>query len=223
MAYEIVGADGTMMGPEDGELVMLVEQIEGYQRQGMEVPEHIGAALPMLFGRASAAPRPSTMLQSLARSGRLANALSAVRTMPALRNLRLTPPGQPTVQTVQPGPIREVVQGLDSGPVLVGAGAQAVITFNASMVYRPTRLQIGADLAPLWVVDDIRVSADSLFLSAGAVPATVFVPDGVGSSALKRRTAQPGTPVAVIVTNIDGAPHRFRGALFGEGTDMGSC
>jgi hypothetical protein len=147
------------------------------------------------------------------------------RNMAALAPIRpmIPPTPGPHVQAVTPGELREVVQGLDTGAVLIAAGASFVITFNASMLFRPTRLMVGPAVAGLFTIDDIRVAADSLFLSSGPVPAEAFLPDAVTASSLKRRTAQPGTPVQVQVTNIDAAPHRFRGALYGAASDASSC
>lgn len=212
----IVGADGNFMSPDEGRLMMLVQGIEDGSFGG-EMYE-VGAQIANLVR----AQRPAS--PALARFSRLAiNPALAGRLAGAMRGAAPTPiqttPAPQRVETTPVGAVREVVQGLDTGPTLVLAGASFPITFNASMLFEPTRLMIGPSVAPLFVIEDIRVAADSLFLSAGAVPGEVYLPDGVGSSALKRRTAQPGTPISVIVTNIDGAPQRFRGALFGAGAD----
>jgi hypothetical protein len=135
-----------------------------------------------------------------------------------------TAPGGATVQSVGLGPIREVQQGLDSGAVLVAAGAQSAIVVNVTMAFRPTRLMVGPTIAPLWVIDDLRVGPDSLFLGApGAAPAENFLPNAVTASALKRKTAQGGTPITVLATNIDAVAHRFRASLFGEAADAAQC
>lgn len=213
--FSIVGSDGYIISGEESQVLTLLGMADEGSMDPMVV---LGAAMPLL-ARIQSRPGGATPLAST-----LASRLNILRNRLGTQGagpIRLAT--GPALTPSGPGPIREVVQGLDSGAVAIAAGAQAVITFNATMIYRPTRLMIGPDVAGFWVVDDFRVSADSLFLSAGAVPAQVFLPESVGASALKRRTAQPGTPVSVLVTNVDAVAHRFRGSVFGEGSDIGSC
>lgn len=200
MAMQIIGEDGRILSGPDAQAYSI---ISGYDQGHLSPDAFIGAAAPL-------------MQRSFQLSPSLLNALSSRFT--AAQNVT----GNARIATASPGPIREVVQGIDSTTPILPGGVQ-VITINASMVFRPTRLMIGPTLAPLFVVQDIRVAADSLFLSAGNVPAEAFLPNAVTASALKRRTAQPGTPVSVTIENIDGAAHRFRAALFGEATDVSSC
>ena len=213
----IVGSDGNFMTPDEGRLMVLVQGMEDgtfggeMYEVGAQIANLVRAQRPnspalSRFSRLTVNPNIAARLGGMLRGG---GAPTPIQTTPAPARVETTPVGT----------VREVVQGLDTGPTLILPGASFPLTFNASMLFEPTRLMIGPSVAPLFVIEDIRVAADSLFLSAGAVPGEVYLPDGVGSSALKRRTAQPGTPISVIVTNIDGAPQRFRGALFGSGAD----
>lgn len=214
---EIVGAYGDEASQLEG-------IVSGWE-VGQYADEIIGAAAPMA--------RRVAMTRSPAAQRVIPRYNMAVRTVqqrnPAISVLRPnftgpTAPGGATVQSVGLGPIREVQQGLDSGPTLIAGGAQAAIVVNVTMAFRPTRLMIGPTTAPLWVVDDLRVGPDSLFLGApGAAPAENFLPNAVSASALKRKTAQGGTPITVLVTNIDTVAHRFRGSLFGEAADAAQC
>lgn len=220
---QIVGADGRFMDPDEARLAILVEGVENGSLNSPEVYT-VGASL--LSGLGARLPTSPTVTRA-----RNVFSPQVLRAMTSRATAPMSSPGLtalqnalgPSVQSVQAGEVREVVQGLDSGAVLIAAGATAILTFNASMLFRPTRLMIGPTVAPNWVIEDIKVAADSLFLQTGPVPGEVYLPNGVGASALKRRTAQPGTPVQVTVTNIDVAPHRFRGAMFGAAADASSC
>lgn len=205
MPFQIVGDDGRVLGGDDAQAAVIV----GAYDDGSMAPDvFVGAAQPLMF-RGNLRPQAQSALSQR---------LNIARNL--LRGQNVT--GNAQIATASPGPIREVVQGLDSINN-IAAGASLVLTINASMIFRPTRLMVGPALASLFTIDDIRVAADSLFLSAGAVPAEAFLPNAVTASALKRRTAQPGTPISLTITNIDGAPHRFRAAFFGEATDVSSC
>lgn len=204
MPFQIVGDDGRMLSGDDAQAAVIVG---AYDDGSMHPDVFVGAATPLL-NRGQLRPAAS---QALSTRLNLARSLFP-------RNVT----GNAQIASASPGPIREVVQGLDSINN-IAAGASLVLTINASMIFRPTRLMVGPALASLFTIDDIRVAADSLFLSAGAVPAEAFLPNAVTASALKRRTAQPGTPISLTITNIDGAPHRFRAAFFGEATDVSSC
>lgn len=219
----IVGADGNFMDANEARLEVVAQGIEDGTMATPEVYQ-IGATLArnlqLTRPTSPTLARFSRVVSNPATMSRLQNAMRPVMpNAPMAAPVAIPLQPQPSVQTTPVGAMREVVQGLDSGPVLIAAGASFDITFNATMLFEPSRLMIGPGVAPLFAVDDLRVSADSLFLSAGAVPGEVFLPDSVGASSLKRRTAQPGTPVLVRVTNLDGAAHRFRGAIFGMGAD----
>lgn len=201
MDFQIVGGSGQVFSPEDSEALVL---ISGYDRGSLGPDVFIGAA-----------SSASSLRLSPQVAAQLTQRLNMARSAPsyAAQGPRLIP--------ASPGPLREVVQGLSSASI--AAGAQADITFNATMTFRPSRLMVGSAIAPLFSIIDLKVGADSLFLSSGAVPAECFVPNGVGSSALKRRTASAGQPIVVTVKNEDGAAHFFKGALFGEGADASQC
>lgn len=199
MPFQIIGDDGRVLSGDEAHAAVLVS---GYDDGSIEPAAFVGAATPLL---------PRLPARSAARPALLAR-------LPLARNLLA---GGPQVAPATQGPIREVVQGISQASV--AAAASATITITASMLFRPSRLMVGPALAAYFTIDDIRVAADSLFLSAGSVPAEAFLPNAVGASALKRRTAQPGTPITITVTNQDGAAHPFRAALFGEGSDVSSC
>lgn len=200
---QIIGADGRIYSGADAEALYLVS---GYEEGSVGADEIIGAA-----------PRFRSASLSPAVRQRLTRAIAAARPSAAGGLL----PTGPRVAPAPMGPVREVVQGLFNASV--AAGATADLQFNATMLFRPTRLMIGPAFAAFFSVNDIKVSADSLFLSAGPVPGEAFLPDAVTASALKRRSAAPGTPIIVTIANTDGVAHPFRGAIFGEASDQMQC
>lgn len=223
MGYNIVGADGQIMDGGDMHAESILGAIESGAYDSMGPEQIMGLAFP-LIQRATPAARPQLMQRANAYATALRNNPNLTRQLIAAAgpiHLMTGPQVQPQPAPT-PAQIREVVQGLDS-VVALAAGASLVLTFNATMTFRPTRLMVGPAFAPLFTIDDLKVSADSLFLSPGPVPAEVFLPNAVTASAIKRRTAAAGTPLFVTITNVDVAAHRFRGALFGEALDQGSC
>lgn len=216
MPFQIVGSDGAQLGEDDSQALVILSGVE----RGSLDPVVGASLLPGL--------RLSPPVQNRVMSSSVLNA--ATRAMGSRGPMGALGAGiaasiqqmGPHVASAQPGPLREVVQGINSTGT-VAAGASQTILVTASMIFRPSRLMIGPTFASLFVIEDIRVAADSLFLSSGAVPGEVFLPGAVGASSLKRRTAQPGTPISIIVTNIDGLAHSFRSALFGDASDVSSC
>lgn len=225
MFPQIIGADGRLMDSDEGTLAMLVQ---GAEDGSMDPDMVVGAARPLAqrLQNRPGASRTVQRYQNLAASRPMARPPAFQLMAPPAQNPAMMAPqaaqmtSVPGIQNANAGQLREIVQGLDSGPAAVAPGATFAIQFNASMLFRPTRVMVGPSIAPLFVIEDLKIASDSLFLSTGAVPGEVFLPQSVNASALKRRTAQPGTPVTVIVTNIDGVAHRFRGAIFGDAADV---
>lgn len=210
MEDQIIGSDGRLYVGEDAGAYQLVQGIE----EGYIAGDEIVGAAPRFLGSARVNPQLRARLAA-ALAQRAGGALGGFR--PQLAAFQTGPRVVPAAQ----GPIREVVQGLYIASV--GAGVASDIQFNATMLFRPSRLMVGGSFAPFFVISDIKVGADSLFLSTGPVPAEAFLPDAVTASALKRRSAAPGTPIIITVQNTDGATHPFRGALFGEASDVSTC
>lgn len=212
----IIGA-ATPLTPDEA---MLASVVHGYE-SGQFGAEIIGQAMPIASRvLQQAGSRPGTSGPLLQRYQAAAQRVSPMAAIPTAT------PGTPGGALAVPaslGPIREVGQGVDS-VTNVAAGASASITINVTMAFRPTRLMVGPAVAPLFIVDNLRVGPDSLFLGAtGSIPAEAFLPGAVNAPVLKRKTAQGGTPVICDVTNLDAVAHRFRAALFGEGADVAAC
>lgn len=106
----------------------------------------------------------------------------------------------------------------------IAAGATADIPVTSGIDQEPVFLVVGEDVAPLWSINNIALSGDSLFANIGAIPATTMVPTiGGRAISLKRRTVKAGTPITINVTNKDGAPHNFEGALYTIGIEQSRC
>lgn len=222
MSYSIVGSDGRTRD--------ISALINAYRQGRMGGEDFVGALGIQLSPEVMAtlnrgSQGRSQFLQGLDGFGQAmarGQIAAPVAQLDAAGRVNFSGLNQPSIAQVTPGPIREVVQGLyDANPI--AAGATRSISFNASMIFKPTRLMLGPTMAPVFAIEDLRVSSDSLFLSPGRVPGETFLPGSVGASALKRRSAQPGTPVSILVTNIDGAAHVFNAALFGESADFDGC
>ena len=125
---------------------------------------------------------------------------------------------------------REQILPLDSGASpLIGAGASQNITSQPQRAFRTERLVIdsvtpaiggtGGNISSSFVVNNLLVGADIQFLAlTGSIPASMFAPNAVGTR-LKGTVAVPGIIVTIAVTNIDGAAHRFLGAVLGPALD----
>jgi hypothetical protein len=80
--------------------------------------------------------------------------------------------------------------------------------------FRPERLVIEPTGASAFLINDVKVGTDSQFVSSGAIPASIFVPQSFGVG-LKGDTANVGITISVLITNFSGAAARFLGALLG--------
>lgn len=104
--------------------------------------------------------------------------------------------------------------GLDSGAVAIAAGAAANIAVVPQKPFRPERLVVEPVGAPSFLINNVMVGTDSQFVTAGAIPAAIFIPGAFGVG-LKGDTANIGITITVAVTNFSAAAARFLGALLG--------
>lgn len=104
--------------------------------------------------------------------------------------------------------------GIDSGAVAIAAGAQQVITITPQKPFRPEGLIVDPGCAPNFLILDVRVGTDSQFVSAAAIPASIFVPNSMNIG-LRGDTCNPGISITISVQNISLAASRFLGGLVG--------
>jgi hypothetical protein len=77
---------------------------------------------------------------------------------------------------------------------------------------------IPSDIGGSFVVDDLQVGKNSQFANDQPVPARVFDERAVGVR-LRADTAQVSQNVVLRVTNVSGAPLRFRACVIGTALD----
>ena len=108
--------------------------------------------------------------------------------------------------------------GFDSGAVLIVAGANAPVTSQPQVVFRPDRLVVAGTVAPLFLIQSITIGKNAQFAANVPVPAEVFSQTAFGVR-LKLDTAQINTQITINVTNFSAAGARFLAALIGPAVE----
>jgi len=146
----------------------------------------------MMFGRGQPPPR------------------MPLRTMP-----KPAPMGVPPmrIRETNPNQARVLYLGFDSGSD-VAAGSTVNVNTNTQDVFKPRKIIIPATIAPLFVINDIKVGNISQFSSSSAVPAEAFVAGSVAAD-VNFDTAQVSQQITFNVSNVSGAAARFRAAICG--------
>lgn len=100
------------------------------------------------------------------------------------------------------------------------SAAEIVVVTEAA--FRAHRLVVPASIAPLFVIEDIRIGNASQFVSGAAVPAALFAPDTV-DALVGLDVAAPNTEMRFRVRYVGSDPRgaRFTAALLGTGVDDG--
>lgn len=101
---------------------------------------------------------------------------------------------------------------IDSGAVLIAAGATQVIVVTPVSKVRIGRVVVDPTAAGLFIINGINIGRLNLLAGAGSVPASMFLPNSVDSS-IEAPTIEAGTQIQFSVTNTSGAPARFIGAF----------
>ena len=104
--------------------------------------------------------------------------------------------------------------GFDS-EVDIPALGSAIITANPQTLFRAKRLSVPGSIASDFTIDDIKVGNRSMLPAVGSIPAETFSNLSVGVR-LKLTTAQVTMQISLSVTNISGAPTRFRATMIGD-------
>lgn len=193
--------------------------VAGYA--SIATPYAAGAPLFMARPPASVQPRgvqltPAAIATALRRAR--ANPASMLSAVPPAVALRLP---QPAVRPSDPGPVDVSFMPFDSG-ANIAAGAQATISVSAQTVFKPERLNVPRNIADFFTIDNMTVGNVPLSAATGSVPAASFASDATGAN-VRKVTANPGVAVTLVVTNIDGAPHRFRATFFGWSSQPEGC
>lgn len=118
-----------------------------------------------------------------------------------------------------PTKAREYPLGFDSGAILIPNGAGVSITNRPQVIFRVERLVIPSDIGGGFVVEDVIVGKNSQLASnTVGLPARVFDERGVGVR-LAGDTAQISQDITLKITNVSGAPARFRAAIIGPAVE----
>lgn len=113
--------------------------------------------------------------------------------------------------------LREFPLGFDS-EANVAAGATVTVTTQPQIPFRVERLVVPSDLAGSFVVEELTVGKNPQLAAVVGVPARVFDERAVGVR-LRGDTAQVSQNVSLRITNISGAPVRFRACVIGASLD----
>ena len=114
----------------------------------------------------------------------------------------------------RPPVLRRVPLGVDSGPVLIAAGATVEIEQTPQVKFRPERLTVTDTIADFFLINDIKVGKDSMLPSTDPITASVFK-SAATDVQLAFKTCQIGQKIVISVTNVDVAAHRFTAAFLG--------
>jgi len=116
---------------------------------------------------------------------------------------------QPSEQTqVLPFPRAE------GGGTAVLAGATATVFARPQRPFQTQRFVWSSAIAPFFLVNQLTIGQENMFVQAGVVPAEVFSQTGVGVS-LKGYIAYPGIDVTLQVENTDSADHPILASIIG--------
>ena len=98
------------------------------------------------------------------------------------------------------------------------SAAEIVVVSDAA--FRPKRLVIPVAVAPLFVIEDIRINRVSQFVGSAGVPAEIFAPDTI-DAIVGLDTAAAGTEMRFRVRYVGDDPRgaRFTAALLGYAPD----
>ncbi len=109
---------------------------------------------------------------------------------------------------------------VDEPQVLDQAPSAAEIVVSPQLTFRPERLVVSAAVAPLFVIEDIRVGDASQFARASSISAAAFAPAEQGVP-LALDVAGPGTEIRFRVRYVGSDPlgARFQAALVGKSVD----
>lgn len=157
-----------------------------------------------------------------AASGGLAIAGQAGVLPEAVRNAILAQQlGQNAAVISSPGPTkaRRYILGFDSGVALIPNGGTVPVINRPQVVFKSERLVVPSDIAGGFVLNDVVVGKNSQFASNSVgVPARAFDERAEGMM-LAMDTAQISQDIIINVTNISGAPARFRASIAGPAVE----
>jgi hypothetical protein len=120
------------------------------------------------------------------------------------------------LRSLPPRSSREYALGL--GSTNVAGSSSANINVQPQVIFRPERLVIPSNIAPDFLITDIKVGKNSQLVSTGALPAVGFTETAFGVR-LKMDTCQISMFVTLTVTNQNVVAKNFQGMIVGPAVE----
>jgi hypothetical protein len=98
---------------------------------------------------------------------------------------------------------------------LIAGGAEVDVVGEPQKPFRPEALVIDDESARDFLILDIKIGTDSMFVNSGPIPATQFTGDAVLNQ-LRTRTGQTSQQIIVRVRNRTPDPHPFYASFKGS-------
>ncbi len=113
-----------------------------------------------------------------------------------------------------------IYYGVDSGAVLVPAGATALVTVTPQKRHIPEKLSLTEAMAAAFLITTITAGVEPVLATTGPISAAIFVQDST-APAFKSVIMDVGMDFTVGVTNISGADARFTTTVIGKPVPAG--
>lgn len=113
-----------------------------------------------------------------------------------------------------------VYYGVDSGAVLVPAGATALVTVTPQKRHIPEKLSLTEAMASAFLITGIFAGVEPVLATTGPISAAIFVQDST-APAFKSVIMDVGMDFTVGVTNITAAAARFTTTVIGKPVPAG--
>lgn len=120
------------------------------------------------------------------------------------------------LRTVAPRSAREYALGL--GSTSVAGSSSANINVQPQLIFRPERIVVPSNIAPDFMITDIKVGKNSQLVSTGALPSVGFTETAFGVR-LKMDTCQISMFVTITVSNQNGSAKTFQGMIVGPAVE----
>jgi hypothetical protein len=98
---------------------------------------------------------------------------------------------------------------------LVAAGATVTLEAEPQAAFKPEALIVDDNVAKDFVIEDIKIGTQTLFVNTSAVPCSMFTADGVLGKMLLEKTGQASQKITIKVRNISVSQRPFYGAMVG--------
>ncbi len=180
------------------------------------------------FGRACGPCEPGPPAQSPGGDERLNQLLNILRhpngqwpNMPPLDDCSVQGAGAMVIADAQRhADDLTVYYGVDSGAVLIPAGATALVTVTPQKRHIPEKLSLTAAMAAAFLITTIDAGVEPVLATTGPISAAIFIQDST-APAFKSVIMDVGMDFTVGVTNISGADARFSTTVIGKPVPAG--